>query len=172
MGGRHAATTQGFKDPTAQCRADLKFFCTRHPQIHAAFRLPARVRQCCGFRAYRAHDITWSRPQIDSTCRSPRLQGRRRRADWRSREHSGGREVLASTATMLSHSTFRRRMRPPTTRLTICTLRGAPRKMMASRESLEAERSRAIASHDSLPACPWPPLGNPELEPRRRAWRG
>ncbi|EOD15032.1 hypothetical protein EMIHUDRAFT_256551 [Emiliania huxleyi CCMP1516] len=32
--------------------------------------------------------------------------------------------------------------------------------MMASRESLEAERSRASASHDS-PPCPWPPHGYP-----------
>ena len=31
---------------------------------------------------------------------------------------------------------------------------------MASRESLEAERSRASASHDS-PPCPWPPHGYP-----------
>ena len=70
------------------------------------------MRQRSGFRAYCALDITWRRTQIDSACRGPRLQGRRRRADWRSREHSGGREVLASTATTLSHSTFRRRMRP------------------------------------------------------------
>ena len=168
---RHAACGGPLQSSTER----RVIFCTRHPQL--SMRLFVLLLSCGSSAAFAPTARTISPGAARRSTQPAAVLGYKVAA-------AGLTGAVVSTAvvarclralpqaTMLSHSTFRRRMRPPTTRLTICTLRGAPRKMMASRESLEAERSRASASHDSLPACPWPPHGYPELEPRRRAWRG